>query len=144
MHVTLEQAQEAIDAAVIKAKEIDTMMCIAVVDSGADLVAFIRMDDAWMGSVDIAIKKAKTSVFFGMMTGQIGELSQPGGPLFGIEHSNDGLITFPGGVPIVSEDGMLLGAIGVSGSAVENDHLVAKTGGAIIGVSDLPKHPWRT
>ncbi len=144
MHVTLEQAQEAIDAAMIKAKEINTMMCIAVVDSGADLIAFVRMDDAWMGSVDIAIKKAKTSVFFGMMTGQIGELSQPGGPLYGIEHSNDGLITFPGGVPIVSEEGILLGAIGVSGSAVDNDHLVAKTGGAIVGVSDLPEHPWRT
>ena len=79
-----------------------------------------------------------------MNTGQIGVLSQPGGPLFGIEHSNDGLITFPGGVPIVDENGVLIGAVGVSGSSVENDHQVAKAGVEVIGVSDLPAHPWRT
>jgi uncharacterized protein GlcG (DUF336 family) len=79
-----------------------------------------------------------------MNTGQIGTLSQPGGPLYGIEHSNDGLITFPGGVPIVDENGVLIGAIGVSGSSVENDHQVAKAGVEVIGVSDLPAHPWRT
>ena len=79
-----------------------------------------------------------------MNTGQIGALSQPGGPLYGIEHSNDGLITFPGGVPIVDENGVLIGAVGVSGSSVENDHQVAKAGVEVIGVSDLPAHPWRT
>jgi uncharacterized protein GlcG (DUF336 family) len=144
MHVTYEQAEQALQAAIRKAKELDTRMCIAVVDSGADLKAFLRMDDAWVGSVDIAIKKAKTACFFGMPTGQIGQLSQPGGPLYGIEHSNDGLITFPGGVPIVTEDGVLIGAIGVSGSSVENDHRVAAAGVEVIGVSDLPEHPWRT
>jgi uncharacterized protein GlcG (DUF336 family) len=76
-------------------------------DSGADLKAFVRMDNAWVSSVDIAIKKAKTACFFAMSTGPIGQLSQPGGPLYGIEHSNDGLITFPGGVPIVNKDGVL-------------------------------------
>jgi uncharacterized protein GlcG (DUF336 family) len=144
MHVTFEQAEKAIEAAIRESKKIGTQMCIAVVDSGADLKAFVRMDDAWVGSVDIAIKKAKTACFFGMNTGQIGELSQPGGPLYGIEHSNDGLITFPGGVPIVDENGVLIGAIGVSGSAVENDHQVAKAGAEVIGVTDLPAHPWRT
>ena len=144
MHVTFEQAEKAIAAALNESKKIGTQMCIAVVDSGADLKAFVRMDDAWVGSVDIAIKKAKTACFFGMNTGQIGELSQPGGPLYGIEHSNDGLITFPGGVPIVDENGVLIGAIGVSGSSVENDHLVAKAGVAVVGLSDLPSHPWRT
>jgi uncharacterized protein GlcG (DUF336 family) len=119
-------------------------MCIAVVDSGADLKAFFRMDGAWVGSIDIAIKKAKTAVFFGMPTGAIGKLSQPGGPLFGIEHSNDGLITFPGGLPIVDNEGVLVGAIGVSGSSVENDHIVATAGVKPVGVSDLPEHPWRT
>ena len=79
-----------------EAEKTKTKMCIAVVDSGANLKAFHRMDDAWVGSIDIAIKKAKTAVFFGMPTGAIGRLSQPGGPLYGIEHSNDGLITFPG------------------------------------------------
>lgn len=144
MHVTYEQAEQALRAAIRKAKELDTRMCIAVVDSGADLKAFLRMDDAWVGSVDIAIKKAKTACFFGMPTGQIGKLSQPGGPLYGIEHSNDGLITFPGGVPIVTQDGVLIGAIGVSGSSVENDHQVAAAGVEVIGVTDLPEHPWRT
>jgi uncharacterized protein GlcG (DUF336 family) len=102
------------------------------------------MDDAWVGSIDISIKKAKTAVFFGMPTGEIGKLSQPGKPLFGIEHSNEGLITFPGGLPLVDKDGVMMGAIGVSGSSVENDHAVAAAGVAVIGVSDLPAHPWRT
>jgi uncharacterized protein GlcG (DUF336 family) len=144
MHVTYEEAQEAIAAALQKAEEIGTQMCIAVVDSGANLKAFARMNDAWVGSIDIAIKKAKTACFFGMPTGQIGKLSQPGGPLFGIEHSNEGLITFPGGLPIVNREGILVGAIGVSGSSVENDHTVASAGVEVIGLCDLPEHPWRT
>jgi uncharacterized protein GlcG (DUF336 family) len=144
MHVTYEQAEKAIAAAIEEAKRINTQMCIAVVDSGADLKAFVRMNNAWVGSVDIAIKKAKTACFFGMNTGQIGELSQPGGKLYGIEHSNNGLITFPGGIPIVDEEGNLIGALGVSGSTVENDHQVAKAGVEVIGVTDLPAHPWRT
>ena len=144
MHVSFEQAQQAVQEAISKAKELGTKMCIAVVDSGADLKAFVRMDDAWVGSVDIAIKKAKTACFFGMPTGQLGALSQPGKPLYGIEHSNGGLITFPGGLPIVNKDGVLIGGIGVSGSSVENDHLVASAGAAVVGVTDLPEHPWRT
>ena len=102
------------------------------------------MDDAWVGSIDIAVKKAKTAVFFGMPTGEIGKLSQPSRPLFGIEHSNEGLITFPGGLPIVDEGGVLVGAIGVSGSSVEYDHTVAAAGVAVLGVAELPAHPWRT
>jgi uncharacterized protein GlcG (DUF336 family) len=144
MHVNMERALAAIEAARKKAIKIETQMCIAVVDSGANLKAFIRMDDAWVGSIDIAIKKAKTAVFFGMPTGEIGKLSQPGKPLYAIEHSNEGLITFPGGLPIVDEDGVLVGAIGVSGSSVENDHAVAQAGVKVVGVSDLPAHPWRT
>jgi len=144
MHITMENARAAIEAARKKAVELDTQMCIAVVDSGANLKAFLRMDDAWVGSIDIAIKKAKTAVFFMMPTGEIGKLSQPGKPLYAIEHSNEGLITFPGGLPIVDEQGVLVGAIGVSGSAVENDHAVAEAGVKVVGVSDLPAHPWRT
>lgn len=79
-----------------------------------------------------------------MNTGQIGQLSQSGGSLYGIEHSNQGLITFPGGVPIVDQDGVLIGAIGIGGSAVENDQQVAKAAVEVIGLSDLPSHPWRT
>lgn len=144
MHVTIEDAEAAIKAAVEKAREIDTYMCVAIVDSGADLKAFHRMDDAWVGSIDIAIKKAKTAVFFGMPTGEIGKLSQPGAPLYGIEHSNGGLITFPGGLPIVDKDGVMIGAIGVSGSSVDNDHTVAAAGAKALGEWELPAHPWRT
>ncbi len=144
MHVNLEQAEKAIAAMRKKAIELNTKMCIAVVDSGANLRAFVRMDDAWVGSIDIAIKKAKTACFFTMGSGELGKLSQPGKPLYGIEHSNDGLITFPGGLPIVDEDGVLVGAIGASGSTVENDQAVAEAGVKVVGMSELPEHPWRT
>jgi uncharacterized protein GlcG (DUF336 family) len=73
--------RRAIEAARKKAIALNTQMCIAVVDSGANLKAFMRMDDAWVGSIDIAIKKAKTACFFGMATGLLGQLSQPGKPL---------------------------------------------------------------
>ncbi len=128
MNITLFQAEKIIAAAKEKSKALDTKMNIAIVDSGANLVAFARMDGAWLGSLDIAIKKAKTARYFDMNTGLIGGLSQPGGPLFNIEHSNNGLITFPGGVPIINAEDQIIGAIGVSGSTVENDHVVAETG----------------
>ena len=83
------------------------------------------MDGAWLGSADISIKKAKTAIFFQMDTDNIGSLSQPGGPLFKIEHSNNGLISFPGGVPLRRKNGALVGAVGVSGSTVEDDKAVA-------------------
>jgi uncharacterized protein GlcG (DUF336 family) len=141
MHVNLEQAERAIAAARKEAINIKTKMCIAVVDSGANLKAFLRMDDAWVGSIDIAIKKAKTACFFTMGSGEIGKLSQPGKPLYGIEHSNNGLITFPGGLPILDK-GELIGAIGVSGSSVENDHKVAVAGCKVLGESVLEDHPF--
>lgn len=128
MNITLEQAEKAIVEAKQKATSIDTKMNIAIVDAGANLVAFARMDGAWLGSLDISIKKAKTARYFDMNTGIIGELSQPGGSLFNIEHSNNGLITFPGGIPIKNAAGEIIGAIGVSGSSVENDHAVAEAG----------------
>lgn len=128
MNITLAQAEKVIAAAKEKATAIDTKMNIAVVDAGANLVAFGRMDGAWLGSLDISIKKAKTARFFDMNTGVVGELSQPGGSLYNIEHSNGGLITFPGGIPIKNANGDIIGAIGVSGSAVENDHAVAGAG----------------
>jgi uncharacterized protein GlcG (DUF336 family) len=132
--ISLEQARQAVYAAYEKADEIGEQMNIAVVDSGANLKAFARMDGAWLGSIDIAMKKAKTSRLFDMPTGALGELSQPGGSLYQIEESNEGLITFPGGVPIKAADGTVIGAIGVSGSTVENDHAVATAGAeAIMG-----------
>ena len=130
--INLEQAQGAVNAALEKAKELDVKMDITVVDAGANLKAFARMDGAWLGSIDIAIKKARTARLFDMNTGQIGKLSQPGGSLYNIEHSNEGLITFPGGIPIKNSAGQIIGAIGVSGSTVENDHLVAEAGAASV------------
>ncbi len=94
--ITMKQAQAVLEAALSKAEEIDTKMDIAVVDAGTHLKAFLRMDDAWIGSIDIAINKAKTERLFDMPTGEIGKLSQPAGSLYNIEHSNGGLITFPG------------------------------------------------
>lgn len=126
--IGLDAAERVIAAARRRATELGTLMNIAVVDSGANLVAFARMDGAWIGSLDISIRKAKTARFFDMDTGAIGQLSQPGGSLFGIEHSNGGLISFPGGIPLIGQDGTVIGAIGVSGSSVENDHLVAAAG----------------
>lgn len=128
MNITLAQAEKVIAAAKKKATEIDTKMNICVVDSGANQVAFARMDGAWLGSADIALKKAKTARFFDMPTGEIGKLSQPGKPLFNIEHSNGGLISFPGGVLLKNKKGDIIGAVGVSGSSVENDHKVATAG----------------
>lgn len=128
MSITLEQAETAIQAAKEKAKEIDTLMNIAVVDAGANLIAFVHMDGAWLGSIDISQRKARTARYFDMPTGEIGKLSQPGGSLYNIEHSNGGLITFPGGIPIKNAAGEIIGAIGVSGSTVENDHTVAQAG----------------
>jgi uncharacterized protein GlcG (DUF336 family) len=126
--ISFQQAGAAIHAAVKTAAEINTKMDIAIVDAGGNLKSFVRMDGAWIGSIDISIKKAKTARFFDMNTGEIGKLSQPGQPLYQIEVSNGGLITFPGGVPIKAADGTIIGAIGVSGSTVENDHTVAQAG----------------
>jgi len=128
MKITLEKAENMIAAAKKKAVEIETKMNIAVVDEGANLIAFARMDGAWLGSKDIAIKKAETARYFDMNSGEIGKLSQPGGALFNIEHSNNGLISFPGGVIVEDSNGEIIGALGVSGSTVENDHEVASAG----------------
>ena len=128
MNITLEQAEKAIKAAKAKATKLKVAMNIAIVDSGTNLVAFARMDNAWLGSIDIAMKKARTARYFNFPTGEIGKLSQPGGPLFNIEHSNGGLISFPGGVVIKNATGEIIGAIGVSGDSVENDHTVAQAG----------------
>ena len=133
LDISLAQAQAAVQAAIAEAEATGTKMDIAIVDAGANLKAFARMDGAWLGSIDIAIKKAKTARFFEFPTEEIGKLSQPGGPLYQIEVSNDGLISFAGGLPLTTADGTVIGAIGVSGSTVENDRAVAAAGAAAIG-----------
>jgi uncharacterized protein GlcG (DUF336 family) len=127
--ISLSEAECVVDGALGKAHETGTLMNIAVVDAGGNLKAFRRMDGAWLGSIDIALKKARTARYFDMPTGDLGDMSEPGGPLFGIEVSNGGLITFPGGLPLRNTtSGEVVGAIGVSGSTVENDHAVAEAG----------------
>jgi uncharacterized protein GlcG (DUF336 family) len=143
--LSLEQAQAVVAAALAAAEEQGTKMDVAVVDAGGNLKAFARMDGAWLGSIDIATTKARTARYFDLPSEELGALSQPGGPLYGIEVSNGGLITFPGGLPLKADDGTVIGAIGVSGSTVENDHAVAATGAAALGgpnaettLTDLP------
>jgi uncharacterized protein GlcG (DUF336 family) len=131
--LSLEQAQQVLAAALAAAEEQGTKMDIAVVDTGGNLKAFARMDGAWLGSIDIATTKARTARYFDLPTEALGELSQPGGPLYGIEVSNGGLITFPGGLPLKADDGTVIGAIGVSGSTVEDDRAVAEAGAAALG-----------
>lgn len=126
--VTLDTALHVIESARRAAEAIGVAMNIAVVDEGNNLVAFQRMTGAWLGSVDIAQGKAYTARAFNMSTKDLAPLCQPGQPLFGIHASNDGrLIVFAGGIPL-ERDGEVVGAIGVSGGAVEQDHVVAAAG----------------
>jgi len=126
--VTLSTAREVVDAAVAKAEEIGVPMNIAVVDEGNNLTAFARMDGAWLGSIDISQNKAYTARSFDMSTKDLAPLCQPNEPLFGIHASNQSrLIIFAGGIPLTSGDDVV-GAIGVSGGSVEQDHEVAEAG----------------
>jgi uncharacterized protein GlcG (DUF336 family) len=128
--VTLSAAQAVVEAARAKATQIGVPMNIAVIDEGSNLVAFARMDDAWLGSIDIAQSKAYTARAFDMPTKDLAPLVQPGGPLYGIEASNHGhVIVFAGGIPLFSGD-RVVGAIGVSGGSVEQDQEVAEAGAA--------------
>jgi uncharacterized protein GlcG (DUF336 family) len=132
MNVTLIHAEKILKAAKEKAKQIGVPMNIAILDEGANLKAFCRMDGALLGCADIAIKKAKTARFFDIDSGEIGKLSQPGGALYNIEHSNGGLISFAGGVVLRKNSNKIIGAIGVSGGSVEQDYEVAIAGASIL------------
>jgi uncharacterized protein GlcG (DUF336 family) len=101
-------------------------MNVALLDAGAHLKAFVRMDGALLGSLDIALGKAKTAALFGMPTEAVGEFCKPGGSSPGLELTNGGLVVFPGGVPIRDGAGALIGAVGVSGGAVDQDRHVAE------------------
>jgi uncharacterized protein GlcG (DUF336 family) len=128
MTVTLADARRVIAAAEKKAAEIGQPMNIAVADAGGNLVAHVRMDGAWLGSVDISIKKAWTSRAFDISTKDLAGHSQSGDQFFGINASNDGrVMIFAGGIPL-KKDGKVVGAIGVSGGSGEQDHAVAEAG----------------
>ena len=124
--MTLDKAQMVLKAAIAKAKEIGQPMNIAVVDAGTNLTAFMRMDGAWLGSIDIAINKAFTAKAFDLSTLELGRNSQPGDQFFGIYVSNHSrVMIFAGGIPI-KENGQVAGAIGVSGGSGEQDQKVAE------------------
>ncbi len=128
--ITLKDARKIIAAAEGKAAEIGQPMNIAVADAGGNLIAHVRMDGAWLGSIDISIKKAYTSRAFDISTKDLAEHSQSGGQFFGIHASNDGrIMIFAGGIPL-KRDGRVIGAIGVSGGSGEQDHAVAEAGAA--------------
>jgi uncharacterized protein GlcG (DUF336 family) len=128
--ITLADARRVIAAAEKKAQEIKQPMNIAVADAGGNLVAHVRMDNAWMGSIDISIKKAWTSRAFDITTKDLATHSQSGGQFFGIHASNDGrVMIFAGGIPL-KKDGKVVGAIGVSGGSGDQDHAVAESGAA--------------
>jgi uncharacterized protein GlcG (DUF336 family) len=126
--VTLEEARKIIAAGEKKAKELGQPMNIAVADGGGNLVAHVRMDEAWLGSIDISIKKAFTSRAFDISTKDLATQSQSGGQFFGIHASNNGrVMIFAGGVPL-RRAGKVVGAVGVSGGSGEQDHAVAEAG----------------
>ena len=128
--VSLADARRIIAAAEKKAAEIGQPMNIAVADGGGNLVAHVRMDGAWIGSIDISQKKAYTSRAFDISTKDLAEHSQSGGQFFGIHASNDGkIMIFAGGIPL-RRDGKVVGAIGVSGGSGAQDHSVAEAGAA--------------
>ena len=130
--MSLALARKVIAAAERKAKKIKQPMNIAVVDEGGNLVAHVRMDGAWIGSIDISINKAFTSRAFDIATKDLAEHSQSGGQFFGIHVSNRGrIMIFAGGIPL-RQDGKVIGAIGVSGGSGEQDHAVAEAGAAVV------------
>jgi uncharacterized protein GlcG (DUF336 family) len=131
--LTLADARTVIAAAEKKAKELEQPMNIAVADAGGNLVAHVRMDEAWLGSIDISIKKAFTSRAFDVSTKELAKLSQSGSQFFGIHASNEGrVMIFAGGVPL-KRAGKVVGAIGVSGGSGDQDHAVAEAGAAAFG-----------
>jgi uncharacterized protein GlcG (DUF336 family) len=125
MTITSERADTLTKAAEAKAADIGIAVSIVVLDSGGNLKAFSRMDGAWLGSIDVAIKKARTSVLFEMETQQVWEVCKPEAQAHGLELTNGALVTFAGGIPLKSANGHLLGAIGVSGGQVAQDFEVA-------------------
>ncbi len=132
MSLTLADARRIIAAAQKKAEEIGQPMNVAIVDEGGNLIAFERMANAWLGSIDIAQKKAWTSRAFDITTKDLGSNSQSGDQFFGIHASNDGkVMIFAGGIPLKKEN-KVIGAIGVSGGLGKQDQAVAEAGASAL------------
>lgn len=131
--ITTAQAQKVMAGALDFAVKQGVPMNIAIVDAGGNLKMFLRMDGAFLGSIDVSTKKAKTARFFNMSSAQLGAAAQPGKELFGIESTNGGLVIFGGGELLKDSNDVIIGAIGVSGGSVAEDTNVAKAGVAALG-----------
>lgn len=129
--LSLDAARKVVDAAAVKAADIGQPMNIAVVDDGGHLIAFVRMDGAIKASIDISIRKARTSIMMNLPTSALTDVCQPGAELYGLEQLSGGLVMFGGGLLLESE-GEVIGAIGVSAGSVEQDVSVAEAGVAAL------------
>jgi uncharacterized protein GlcG (DUF336 family) len=129
-HLSAQSAEVVIAASRTKALDIGVPVNIAVLDAGGHLKAFLRMDGAVLGSIDLAMGKARTSILFGMTSEAVFEFCKPGAPGYGLENSNGGLVVFAGGCPLRDAQGELIGAVGVSGGAVPQDRSIAEAGEA--------------
>lgn len=136
MKLTSQYAQTLLYAAITRATELNIPVSIAVLDAGGHLQSFVRMNGAVLGSIDIALKKAKTAALFEANSELVWEYTKPGAPAHGLENTNDVLAPFAGGVPLFV-DGELLGAIGVSGGAVSQDAEVAVAAAAAFDALEL-------
>lgn len=137
MTLTLDLAEKAIRTGREHASKLGVAACLVICDAAGHLKAFARMDQAWLGAIDVALRKAKTSVLFEAETQLIWEVSRPDAQAHGLESSNNGLITFAGGIPLRSAAGEILGAVGVSGGQVAQDYAIAK---AAVNVLATPDH----
>jgi uncharacterized protein GlcG (DUF336 family) len=131
--LTLQDAKQLLAAAEAKAQQMGIAYNVAVVDAGGHLLAFVRQDDALIGSIDLAIDKAVTARLFNMATADLATLSQSGEPLFGIQETNSGkVVIFAGGIPI-KVSGKIVGAVGASAGTVQQDIAVAEAAAAALG-----------
>lgn len=131
MEISQARCDAVVAAAQAKAAAIGVPMNVAILDTGANLKAFLRMDGALIGSIDIALGKAKTAVLFGMNTEAVGEFCKPGGPSPGLELTNGGLVVFAGGIPLRVGD-QLIGSVGISGGSPAQDFEVAQVAAAAV------------
>jgi uncharacterized protein GlcG (DUF336 family) len=130
--ITTDQAHAIIAAGEAQARDIGVPVNIAVLDAATHLKAFIRMDGAVLGSIDVALGKARTAALFQAASEDVWEYCKPGAPAPGLQLSNGGLMTFAGGIPLTGTDGTMIGAVGVSGGAVPQDLEIAQAAAAAL------------
>jgi len=126
--LTLNDARLVLEGAEARAKAIGVDMDIAVVDDGGHLLAFIRMDNARVTSIDVAISKAFTAACARRATHEYAAVAGAGGPAFGIHVSNQGRFMIVGGGLPIFVNGVIAGGVGCSSGSPEQDREVAQAG----------------